>query len=226
MKIKVGAVALLLVGLTAGAIAAVPPTSGYEPVVAQNDQSHVASMKSVIDQSKAKGTLDMAAVSQVYKNAVASKADAEVMGAMTGVAVSAYPDRSGNIVSSALAPYQGTPHRLVLWNVMNSAVMSHPRPFSTVLPVSDVLMKSVDHSKDDQYAAYIKYIAARIASTTPDNPLNNTNKGDAQKGLAIKRNLNAAAGYNVLFLEVEIGLNPFFVFPEPVSGTEGVVVQR
>ncbi len=207
------------------------------PAFTAAEQAYVTQMQNVIFVSRAKGALNNTSMSRVFKEAHNAGVKPEVVGQMVSDLVTAYPDSVSRIVSAAIAPTGGTPSKQLVWNVMNSAIMSSPRPFTTALLVRDTMLKSVDSSKLAGIDDYIKATAVQIASNTPDDPLKAgviTLKGknknydlpdpvDAPVNEAWRDLVLGGAGYGALFLDPEIGINPFtyVIPPPPVSNPNG-----
>lgn len=192
------------------------------------EQSFVARMQQVIATSQQRGALDVTAMNRVFGDAFRANVSAESIGVMVADLTKAFPGSLTQITSSAIAPANGVPSMELVWEVMNSAVMNSPRPFSNVLPVRDSVVKLIDFSRITGMDNYIKYATIRLASATPDNPLNavaydkrHIGTELEQMGIAIKRTAGTTAGLSALFLEGDVGLNPFFTVPQPTSPPSG-----
>lgn len=212
--------------LSTGPVKMVQSTDPARPATAPEmtaaDRAYVSQMQGVIAASQTRGALDAAAMDRVFAAAFRGNVIPEAIGAMVSNLVTAYPDSLARICTSAMAPANGKPSMELVWQVMNSAVMSSPKPFTNVILVRDSVSRTVDFTNVIGMDNYIKYATARIASATPDNPMNGVaynrqqiGTEHEQQGLALKaRTKDQAKGIYALFLDSEVGLNPFFSLPD------------
>ncbi len=162
-----------LCGLALCAFAQQPVAQNGQPVanllnVTDKEQTLLSRMESIVNAGKENGGPDMSAATAVLNEAGKLPVSDGVMRLLVSMLAGAFPDQAPRTAAIAAKSYGVGLTPSALFSVIQSATLSQPEPFASVIPICDAVKTALGSAP---LAADVPAIAVAVAEACPDNPL-------------------------------------------------------